>query len=137
MPPPDVAAAAATEPGTPRDGPCQGSLHADAAAPAGVDWDAIAKALGTERTAASVETHHKQLMRAKRKQAKADAAAKVPPPAPKESWNWRVNARTHHEQSVHFSFTPCGTVLGISRAQSGSHSVWVSLACVFAARWLW
>ena len=52
-----------------------------------MDWDAIAKALGTERTAASVETHHKQLMRAKRKQAKADAAAKVPPPpAPQESW---------------------------------------------------
>ena len=31
VPPPDVAAAAAIEPGTPdRDGPCQGSLHADA-----------------------------------------------------------------------------------------------------------
>ena len=87
VPPPDVAAVATTEPGTPRDGPCQGSLHADAAAPVAVDWDAIAKALGTERTAASVETHHKQLMRAKRKQAKADAAAKVPPPpAPQESW---------------------------------------------------
>ena len=86
VPPPDVAAAAATEPGTPRDGPCQGSLHADAPAPA-VDWAEIAKALGTERTAASVETNHKQLMRAKRKQAKADAAAKVPPPpAPQESW---------------------------------------------------
>ena len=52
-----------------------------------MDWAEIAKALGTERTAASVETHHKQLMRAKRKQAKADAAARgPPPPAPLESW---------------------------------------------------
>ena len=43
--------------------------------------------MGTERTPASVETHHKQLMRAKRKQAKADAAARgPPPPAPLESW---------------------------------------------------
>ena len=92
VPPPDVAAAAAIEPGTPdRDGPCQGSLHADAAAPAVLQvWTGMRSQklwARSGRRPPCVETNNKQLMRAKRKQAKADAAAKVPPPpAPQESW---------------------------------------------------